>query len=102
MDKNHITETANLLAKNWGLTTTSPSSMDELRAALRGRILELLEDNFAGLVNAMYRLDISEPLFNNALQAGKTELVADKLVDIVFKRELQRLATRRQYRDQSE
>ena len=99
MDAKSLQETADILAKNWGLSIPSTPAMETLRAALRLRILELLEDNFGGLVNAMYRIDISEPAFKTALNAGSTSAVADQVTDLVIQRELQRLETRRQYRD---
>lgn len=100
MDTHDLQETAHLLAKNWGLTFPKGPSMEDLRVALRFRLQELLEDNFGGLVNAMYRLDISEPLFKSALDAGTPTEIADRLTDLVLDREFQRLATRRQYRNQ--
>ena len=99
MDTKSLQQTADILAKNWGLSTPSAPGMEGLKASLRLRILELLEDNFGGLVNAMYRIDVAESAFKAALNAGSTDAVADQVTDLVLQRELQRLETRRQYRN---
>jgi hypothetical protein len=97
MDKKELINTTRLVQRQWGLPEQSQPDWEQLRAALCLRLAELLEDDFGGLVNAMYRMDVPENKFKDALVGGTTSEIAERLADIVLNRELQRLATRRKY-----
>jgi hypothetical protein len=61
------------------------------------RVVEdLLERDFNGLVNILYRIDVSETQLKKAL-AASTEDPASIITDMIFKREMQKVATRRKY-----
>lgn len=87
------------LSKHWGIEPSGEDSWEELKRNLKARLKELLNDEFNQLVNAMYRLDVSEARFNQALSAGNQDAIAEQLTEIVLNRELQRLETRRKYKD---
>lgn len=97
MDQHELLETTRLMQRQWGLPQQAQPDWEQLRAALCKRLAELLEDDFGGLVNAMYRLDIAESRFKEALSGGTTMQIASRLADIVLERELKRLETRRKY-----
>lgn len=98
MDQHDLLETTRLLQRQWGLPDQSNPDWEQLRAALCRRLAELLEDDFGGLVNAMYRLDVAESRFKEALSGGSNNMqIASRLTDIVLERERQRLDTRRKY-----
>lgn len=88
-----------MLHRQWGLPDDPAHDWKQLKTALKERLFELLEDDFAGLVNAMYRLDIAEDRFKAALDASSTDAIAAQLAEVVLQRELQRLETRRRYSD---
>lgn len=91
-------ETASLLQKNWGLEPLGSNSWEALHAALCIRLQQMLEEDFAGLVNAMYRLDVPETQFKAALATPDAGLISSKLADAILDRELLRAKTRLHYR----
>jgi hypothetical protein len=58
----------------------------------------LLMNNFEKLCNAMYRLDVSENKFHEALTGSDPSEISAKLADLVIERELQKVKTRELYR----
>jgi hypothetical protein len=58
----------------------------------------LLQSDFPRLMNAMYRLDIDEKLFRDALSGLHSPNVAARLADLVINRELEKIRTRNKYR----
>jgi hypothetical protein len=50
----------------------------------------------------IYRHDVAEDRFNEALQADNLELQAERIADLVIERELQKVKTRKAYRKQKE
>ena len=71
---------------------------DELHRRLKVLIAELLEYNFEKLTNMIYRHDVDEAKFYEALKSGNIEQQAAKLADLVIDRELQKAETRKAYR----
>jgi hypothetical protein len=61
-------------------------------------IEHLLENNFEKLLNAMYRLDVSERKFHEVLTGSNASEVGSKLADLVIEREMQKVKTREMYR----
>ena len=70
----------------------------ELHHRLKFYIAEMLENNFEKLCNMMYRHDVPELQFNEALDAATLGEQADKLADLVIEREMLKVETRRAYR----
>ena len=61
-------------------------------------IEHLLQNNFEKLLNAMYRLDVSEKKFHEVLTGSDVSEVGSKLADLVIEREMQKVKTREMYR----
>lgn len=97
MEAIELQKTTALLQRNWGIATTNVDSVELLLAALEAQLLSMLQDNFEGLVQTMYRLDVSEPKFHAAMTLKNAQAQAAELSKIVFARELQRLATWEKY-----
>ncbi len=70
----------------------------ELHHRLKFYIAEMLEHNFEKLCNMMYRHDVPELQFNEALDAATLDKQADKLANVVIEREMLKVETRRAYR----
>lgn len=70
----------------------------ELKEKLKVVILHLLKNDFHRLVNAMYRLDIKESLFHEAMNQDDPVKMIDQLADIIFEREWQKVQTRLFYK----
>ena len=73
---------------------------EELKKMLQVFIIDLLEHDFEKLCNMAYRHDIPEAKFNNALQETGLEAQASKIADLVIDRELQKVESRRAYREE--
>ena len=71
------------------------SSIDKLRKWLAGRIEVMIDNNFQGLLNMLYRIDVDENKVKMAFSASEP---ADELAMLVIDRELQKAALRKKYR----
>ncbi len=97
MEAIEIQKTTAWLQRNWDLKTAGVDSVELLLAALATQLRVMLNDNFEGLVQTMYRLDVAEKKFQAAIQLGNVADQAEALAKVVFERELQRLATWEKY-----
>jgi len=77
-------------------------SRQELKRRLTIYITELLETNFEKLCNMIYRHDVSEVKFNQALTSGGIEIQAENIAELVIERELEKVKTRQIYRREKE
>lgn len=74
----------------------------ELKEMLQVFIADLLEHNFEKLCNMAYRHDIPEVLFNKALEESDLDKQAARIADLVIDRELQKVESRRAYREEKQ
>ncbi len=75
-----------------------PPDMAWFRQQLRDVVAYLIEHDFHRLLNAMYRLDIGETRFHEAMQAPDRELAASMIADLILEREMQKVQTRLHYK----
>jgi len=75
---------------------------EELKKMLQAFITDLLEHNFEKLFNLAYRHDIPEAKFNTALQQSGIDAQASQIADLVIDRELQKVESRRAYREEKQ
>ena len=71
--------------------------MKELHSYLTSAIKELLDKDFNKLLNALYRIDVSEQKVSEAINMEAPENIASSLANLVIDRELQKVITRRKY-----
>ncbi len=72
-------------------------SREELKYRLQVFIADLLVHNFEKLTNMIYRHDVSEQKFNEALMGGSIDEQAGKIAELVIEREMQKEETRKAY-----
>jgi hypothetical protein len=58
----------------------------------------LLENDMHRLLNAMYRLDVSEIKFHEAMHSDSKQAAAIRIADLIIEREMQKVKTRLHYR----
>jgi molybdopterin-biosynthesis enzyme MoeA-like protein len=75
---------------------------EELKKMLQVFIVDLLENNFEKLCNLAYRHDIPEVRFNEALEESNLDKQAARIADLVIDRELQKVESRRAYREEKQ
>jgi hypothetical protein len=71
----------------------------ELKDKLKIVIDHLLQTDFEKLLSIMYRLDINESRFKNVISGMYGNDVSGTLAEIVIERELQKVETRKKYKD---
>lgn len=96
----HIAEAASLIRKDFGIDSSELEDytlLNELKSRLTRIVSYLLDNDFERLLQAMYRIDISERKFKAALNLNPASEVASSIAQLIIERELQKVATRRKY-----
>lgn len=97
-DPSLIRSTAGALTRNWGVEPVQEESdVKIILEMLSRRLAQMLESDFEGLVNAMYRLDVAENDFRAAMGLGSTDKIAPALAQLIWERELKRAWWRKKY-----
>ena len=73
-------------------------NQDKILEKLTQIIKILLVKDYHRLVNAMYRLDINEKLFREAISGMHSPNVASRLAELVLNREKEKIETRKKYK----
>ena len=99
MQKTEIDEAVLLLQQHGvleaeALVKVPVLTLDELRKILTRQVLYLLERDFEKLLQALYRIDVPEQRFKESLVSDDP---AGQIAELVLKRELQKVETRRWY-----
>lgn len=78
------------------------AAWEEWIQTVAARINRLIETDFPGLVQLLYRLDVSESRIRKML-AGKTGKDAGSVIaELVVERQLEKIRTRRQFRSSND
>jgi hypothetical protein len=72
--------------------------LNTLHERLSKMVAYLMENDMHRLLNAMYRLDVSEAKFHAAMQSTSREEAAIRIADLIIEREMQKVKTRLHYR----
>ncbi len=78
----------------WEITLPENFSEQDLLDLLRQRIEYLLINDFSKLLNIMYRLDIPEEKFKQAMAENGMPAMADRIAQLVLEREIQKIKIR--------
>jgi hypothetical protein len=73
-------------------------NQDEILKRLTEIINRMLAKDYHRLVNAMYRLDINEKLFREAISGMHSPNVASRLAELVLNREKEKIEMRKKYK----
>lgn len=91
-----LQDTKAALIRKWSLPefgSVENSGFDTISKVLAERIKILLDEDFESLVNAMYRMDIPENHFHEALTLQTPDEIANALAEVVIQREILRVKT---------
>lgn len=83
------------------LEATEKLTYEHFRDLLAGRIRTLLERRRELLFSILYRIDVSERAVKSVIASAATEDIPHHLADLVIERQLQKMETRRRYRERS-
>jgi len=70
---------------------------EEVESALAESLNSLIRDDFNGLVQLLYRIDVEEPRLRYLLQQHKGEDAGRIIARLIIDRLLKKIETRRQY-----
>ncbi|HEY8969769.1 MAG TPA: hypothetical protein VIM64_11770 [Puia sp.] len=70
---------------------------EEVESVLAERLNSLIRDDFNGLVQLLYRIDVEEPRLRYLLQQHKGEDAGRIIARLIIDRLLKKIETRRQY-----
>ncbi|MEH0158284.1 hypothetical protein V6R21_29785 [Limibacter armeniacum] len=76
---------------------TAFENLEALKEQLSKLISRLLDHDFGRLMNAMYRIDIKEHDFKEAMSLPTGKDIADRIATLIVERELQKVKFRMQY-----
>lgn len=76
-------------------------NLDQLKYQLKLYIHDLLSNNYEGLLNFMYLIDVNEDAFNLALNEKDQQKLSEILTELVIERLLQKVYTRIEYRSKT-
>ncbi len=77
---------------------SAENPFERLLDFLEIQIRNLLDRDFAGLLNALYRIDIPEKTVMEILENAAPDHISRKLAEVVLEREKQKVITRQRYR----
>ncbi|MEP1095491.1 MAG: hypothetical protein ABJG78_10295 [Cyclobacteriaceae bacterium] len=96
-------ESYQLILKDFGLEEDSEIeeakiAFDWLEKYLTMKVSYLLDHDFNGLLNALYRIDISESTAKKLLKLPAGDSIARDIAKAIIEREKQKVITRQQFR----
>lgn len=83
-----------------GMQLTPQLSFEEMRLQLQQAVNAMITGNFQQLVNILYRIDVNERKLKYLLQENVGEDAAVIIADLIIERQLQKIASRRQFGQQ--
>ncbi len=93
-------ELARLISKDLGIESDrllKKSSLEDLKLALIRILNHFLDTDMSRLVNALYRIDISESKVKQILAISESNQIGNELAELIINRELQKIETRKKY-----
>jgi hypothetical protein len=99
-NSNEINEVFKLSVRDLSIvgdTLTPVDSEQALKTWLQTEILRMLRNDFHGLVNALYRIDVSETKVKEVFNGQDEKLIAEQLAQMIIEREKEKIAIRKKY-----
>ena len=91
-------ELVQVLNQKIGIDLPGNIDTDELHAALRGVINDLIQHDFQRLVSVLYRVDIEENKLKKILKEQQGTDAAEIITSLIIERERQKIETRKKFR----
>ena len=93
-----IAISSQLISQYFGLETYSDElTYQLLLEKVTQQVKYMLDDDFQGLLNAMYRIDIDERKFSLALETGQPDDVSKNIATLILDRIVLKAKTRLKY-----
>ena len=97
-----VSESYELIKKDFQLDESFDAEVDKpldrLHSFLTQVVNHMLDKDFNRLMNALYRIDVSEEKVKQILALSEPDSLAKELADLIIERELKKVEIRRKYR----
>ena len=77
-------------------------TLEDVRRYVHSHVARLLDENPGLLMSILYRIDVAESDVQHVLENSRHEVIPERLADLIMKRQVDKLRTRRAYRDDPE
>lgn len=88
--------------KNMAIALSDEISLDELQKRLSVVVNKLIQTDFQKLIMLLYRIDVSELKLKQLLKVQPQENAGNIIAALIIERQLQKIKTRQQFRQQNE
>jgi hypothetical protein len=101
-------ELKDFLENNFSLITkgneldSESAYLKYLHKALSERVVFYIRTDMDKLMQALYRIDVNDSLTDQAFNLGEIHLIADKLSELIIRRQLKKLNYSREFYSQQE
>ena len=79
--------------------TNEIHSLNELKKYLAVKISELLDRNYAKLLNTLYLIDLDERRLHELFSGKNREIIPEVLADMIIQRQVQKFNNRKKFRE---
>jgi hypothetical protein len=102
-----LTDTAHQVIKDFGMSGieikfsgNADNAYTELFSQVHPHIEKLLKGGKGSFYNLLYRIDLSETQIKKAVESSVDQSISESLTDLILKRELLKVVTRKFYKQQ--
>ncbi|HEY4876179.1 MAG TPA: hypothetical protein VIH86_11435 [Puia sp.] len=86
------------LKKDLQIDLATQISFEKIKEKLVAYINHLIINNFEELINALYRVDVSESKLKTLLKENSDSNAANTIAELIIERQLQKIKTREQFK----
>ncbi|MBS1596619.1 MAG: hypothetical protein JST75_00230 [Bacteroidetes bacterium] len=85
---------ANYLHDQWSIELKDQPTIEEIKEKLSQHISYLINHDFAGLINMLYKIDVSEKKLKSLLKENTDADAGNIIAGLIIERQLQKIKTR--------
>lgn len=97
--ENEINEVYGIISRNFEVERSGEITFETLRDLLGMRIRELLDKNLEKLVSIMYRIDLNQEKVDRIFENISKDEIAFQLAVLIIERQMEKVRTRRLYKN---
>ncbi len=105
-DKTKVTDVAQTISKDFTIgdsdsliPTADFQSLEEFRSYLTEKLAYLLDNKYNKLINALYRIDVSEEKLGELFSGSNRDYIPAALADLIIERSIQKIRFRQKYKN---
>jgi hypothetical protein len=98
MEIENVNQVAVELRSEFPELATNGSTYDALFSALSNRLKSMINDDFSGLLQILYRLDISESKLRDLISTDLGKPASELIAHLIIERQLQKVESRKMFK----